>query len=165
MHLAVRACCGVARSRGHSRGHGSANLCPCPRCGCQVFDICYALRFWLSWNPKGVAVLFDSTVNTVRSGFVLACFLAYQRMQSSTVEAFEHFAARRYPDNPSAWLCVRMCVWLCVPLSSSAPLPSRPFLGSPKSTSQGSSLLLLQLSCCVCVRMCARVYFARLFCC
>ncbi len=62
-----------------SEGHGERPDVPSLS---QVFDICYAMRFWLSWNPKGVAVLFDSTMNNVRSGFVVACFMAYVRPPS-----------------------------------------------------------------------------------
>ncbi len=66
----------------------------------QVFEVCYALRFWLQWNPKGVAVLFDLTATSGRCMFVVACFQVYMRQQDITIEAFEEVVRLRHPESP-----------------------------------------------------------------
>ena len=75
----------------------------------QVFEICYALKFWLEWNPRGVAVFFDSAGGGARCAFVIACYLHYAGMQHDTVEAFQYFKSKRRctesGEGCALWVC------------------------------------------------------------
>ena len=84
----------------------------------QVFEICYTLKFWMEWNPRGVAVFFDSSGGGARCGFVIACFLHYIGLKEDTLEGFQTYKQKRYSTEPGTGagcgLCVSVCMCLCV---------------------------------------------------
>lgn len=69
----------------------------------QAFRICYSLKFWLDWDPKHVAVMFCET-SKFRTGFMMACFLAYYGKYDNCITALREFMNLRFSTDEFATL-------------------------------------------------------------
>jgi hypothetical protein len=63
----------------------------------QVFRILYTMKFWLEWDASTVLVLHCNT-GVMRTGFVLAAYLAYSGEQQSMDAALNFFSEARIGD-------------------------------------------------------------------
>ena len=69
--------------------------CSLPRANVDsIYQLCYALHFWLWEHPSNVAVVYCED-GIARTQLLISCFLVYERVYDNTHEALQIFHKRR----------------------------------------------------------------------